>query len=336
MKKSTIKRAAALAVAGMMTATALAGCGGSSSSGSSKDDSSAAGNAKNGKVYYLNFKPEQDKDWQALAKKYTEETGVEVTVKTAAEGTYESTLTAEMDKDNAPTLFQVNGPVGLANWKDYCADLSSSEIYNQLTSKDYALEEDGKVYGIAYVIETYGIIYNKTLLQKYCDSDFASVKKIEDINSFEKLKTVADEIQKNKDKLGVKGAFTSAGMDSSSDWRFKTHLANLPIYFEYKDKGIKSTDAIEGKYLENYKNIWDLYITDSTCDPADLASKKGTDAETEFTSGEAVFFQNGSWEYSIVTKAGMKDDELGMLPIYIGAAMKLIRVFAQVQRTTGV
>ena len=223
-----------------------------------------------------------------------------------------------MDKDNAPTLFQVNGPVGLANWKDYCADLSSSEIYNQLTSKDYALEEDGKVYGIAYVIETYGIIYNKTLLQKYCDSDFASVKKIEDINSFEKLKTVADEIQKNKDKLGVKGAFTSAGMDSSSDWRFKTHLANLPIYFEYKDKGIKSTDAIEGKYLENYKNIWDLYITDSTCDPADLASKKGTDAETEFTSGEAVFFQNGSWEYSTVTKAGMKDDELGMLPIYIG------------------
>ena len=318
MKKSTIKRAAALAVAGMMTATALAGCGGSSSSGSSKDDSSAAGNAKNGKVYYLNFKPEQDKDWQALAKKYTEETGVDVTVKTAAEGTYESTLTAEMDKDNAPTLFQVNGPVGLANWKDYCADLSSSEIYNQLTSKDYALEEDGKVYGIAYVIETYGIIYNKTLLQKYCDSDFASVKKIEDINSFEKLKTVADEIQKNKDKLGVKGAFTSAGMDSSSDWRFKTHLANLPIYFEYKDKGIKSTDAIEGKYLENYKNIWDLYITDSTCDPADLASKKGTDAETEFTSGEAVFFQNGSWEYSTVTKAGMKDDQLGMLPIYIG------------------
>lgn len=158
-----------------------------------------------------------------------------------------------MDKDNAPTLFQVNGPVGLANWKDYCADLSSSEIYNQLTSKDYALEEDGKVYGIAYVIETYGIIYNKTLLQKYCDSDFASVKKIEDINSFEKLKTVADEIQKNKDKLGVKGAFTSAGMDSSSDWRFKTHLANLPIYFEYKDKGIKSTDAIEGKYLETIR-----------------------------------------------------------------------------------
>lgn len=53
MKKSTIKRAAALAVAGMMTATALAGCGGSSSSGSSKDDSSAAGNAKTVKFTIL-------------------------------------------------------------------------------------------------------------------------------------------------------------------------------------------------------------------------------------------------------------------------------------------
>lgn len=311
MKKETVKRIVVAGVAGMMAATCLAGC---NTSNSNDKDSSGA----KGQVYYLNFKPEQDQAWQKLAKEYTKETGVKVKVQTAAEGKYEETLTSAMDKDNAPTLFQVNGPVGLKNWKDYCLDLKDSDIYKQLTSDTFALKDGDSVPGIAYVIESYGIIYNKTLLQKYCDSSFATVKKIEDINSFEKLKTVADEIQKNKDKLGVKGAFTSAGMDSSSDWRFKTHLANLPIYFEYKDKGIKSTDAIEGKYLENYKNIWDLYITDSTCDPADLASKKGTDAETEFTSGEAVFFQNGSWEYSTVTKAGMKDDELGMLPIYIG------------------
>ena len=313
MKKSIFKRAAALAVAGVLTASCLAGCG-----DDKKEAAGANGDAKKGSVYYLNFKPEQDKAWQDLAKKYTEETGIKATVKTAAEGTYESTLTAEMDKKEAPTLFQVNGPVGLANWKDYCADLSDSDVYKELTSQDFALKEGDAVYGIAYVIESYGIIYNKTLLQKYCDSDFATVKSIDDINSFDKLKTVADEIQANKDALGVKGAFTSAGMDSSSDWRFKTHLANLPIYFEYKDEGIGTTKEIKGTYLDNYKKIWDLYITDSTCEPTDLASKKGTDAETEFTSGEAVFFQNGSWEYGMATEAGMKDDDLGMLPIYIG------------------
>jgi raffinose/stachyose/melibiose transport system substrate-binding protein len=315
MKRNTFARATALTLAGLMAATGLAGCGGSSSDASG----STSGDATKGKVYYLNFKPEQDEAWQNLAKKYTEETGIDVVVKTAAEGTYESTLTAEMDKDDAPTLFQVNGPVGLANWKDYCYDLSSSDVYGQLTTEDYALKEDNAVYGIAYVIESYGIIYNKTLLQKYCDSDFATVKSIDEINSFEKLKTVADEIQANADTLGVKGAFTSTGMDSSSDWRFKTHLANLPIYFEYQDDGITSTDAIKGTYLDNYKNIFDLYITDSTCDPTELAGKTGTDAETEFTSGEAVFFQNGSWEYSAMTEAGLTDDDLGMLPIYIGA-----------------
>ena len=178
-----MKKILAILLAGMMTATALAGCGGSSSSGSSKDDSkNAAGNAKNGKVYYLNFKPEQDKDWQALAKKYTDETGVEVTVKTAAEGTFESTLTAEMDKDNAPTLFQVNGPVGLANWKDYCYDLKDSAIYGELTSEDFALKDGDAVAGIAYVIESYGLITNKTLLEKagYTIDDIA--EKLEENN----------------------------------------------------------------------------------------------------------------------------------------------------------
>ncbi|MCD8027039.1 MAG: ABC transporter substrate-binding protein, partial [Clostridiales bacterium] len=288
------------------------GCSGSG------DSSDSGSSTSTGKVYYLNFKPEQDEAWQNLAAAYTEETGVEVTVKTAADGTYEETLTAEMDKSEAPTLFQVNGPVGLANWKDYCADLSDTAVYGELTSEDYALTEDGAVYGIAYVIESYGIIYNKTLLQKYCDSDYASITSIDDINSFEALKTVADEIQANADDLGVKGAFTSAGMDSSSDWRYKTHLANLPIYFEYLDEGISSSEAIQGTYLDNCRDIFDLYITDSTCDGSDLANKTATDSETEFIDGDAVFFQNGSWEYSALIEGGLTDDDLGMLPIYIG------------------
>lgn len=313
----------AFGLAACMATTAFVGCGSTtSSSGSSSEAPAASGDAAKGKVYYLNFKPEQDKQWQELAKAYTEETGTKVTVLTAAEGKYEETLTSEMDKSDAPTLFQVNGPVGYANWKDYCYDLAASDVYKELTSDDFALKDGDKVPGIAYVIETYGIIYNKTLLDKYFAADFATIKKIDDLNNFNALKTVAEEIQKNKDALGVDGAFTSAGMDGSSDWRFKTHLANMPIYYEYKDKGISETDAIEGTYLDNYKNIWDLYINNATCDKTELASKTGTDAETEFKTGKAVFYQNGTWAYDSVKndgKEGLKDDELGMLPIYIGA-----------------
>ena len=118
-------------------------------------------------------------------------------------------------------------------------------------------------------------------------------------------------------EANFRNAFTSAGMDGSSDWRFKTHLANLPIYYEYKADGISSTDAIKGTYLDNYKQIWDLYITDSTCDPTLLASKTGNDAVAEFVGKKAVFYQNGTWAYNDVKDLG--DDNLGMLPIYIGA-----------------
>lgn len=266
--------------------------------------------AGEGQVYYLNFKPEQDEQWQALAKSYTEQTGVPVTVVTAASGTYEETLTAEIAKDEAPTLFQVNGPVGLANWSDYCYDLTGSEILSNLTSDSFALKNGDEVAGIAYVIESYGIITNVELLEK---AGYTT----DDIKSFEDLKKVAEDITARSSELGF-SAFTSTGMDGSSDWRFKTHLANLPIYFEYQEDGISDTKAIKGTYLDNYKQIFDLYINNSTCSPKELATKTGDDAENEFAEGKAVFFQNGSWEYGNLTGKGMTDDQLKMIPIYIG------------------
>ena len=223
-----------------------------------------------------------------------------------------------MAKSEAPTLFQVNGPVGLATWKDYCLDLSGTELYKNLKSDDYALKEGDEVKSIAYVIETYGIIYNKALLNDYFAADWSTVKSIDELNNFEALKTVADEIQAHKDDLGVLGAFTSAGMDSSSDWRYKTHLANLPIYYEYKDEGIDQTPAIKGTYLPNYKQIFDLYLADATCEPTEIGAKTGTDASSEFALGEAVFYQNGTWAYNDIKDNEVADEDLGMLPIYIG------------------
>ena len=272
-----------------------------------------------GSVYYLNFKPEQAQQWQAVAKTYTALTGVPGTVVTAASGTYEDTLRSEMEKADAPTLFQVNGPVGLRTWKDYCLDLRDTALYQNLKSDDFALIEDGQVLGVAYVIETYGLIYNRALLDRYIALDGAVIDSPEQINGFETLKAVAEDIQARREELGVLGAFTSAGMDASSDWRFKTHLANLPVYYEYRDDGIASTEAIKGTYLDNFRQIWDLYIHNATCEPAVIGAKTGEDAASEFALGEAVFYQNGTWAYEDCVSEGLTDEDLGMLPIYIGA-----------------
>ena len=306
------RRFLALTLAGTLALSLLTSCGSTpeqSGNNSSNDNSGNSGTPEaTGSVYYLNFKPEQDAQWQELAQIYTEETGIPVTVKTAASGQYETTLKADMAKSEAPTLFQVNGPVGLAAWKDYCYDLSTSALAGELTSDDFTLKDGDATLGISYVLETYGIICNKALLAEAGYS-------MEDINSFDDLKKVAEDITARKDELGF-CAFTSAGMDGSSDWRFKTHLANMPIYYEYKADGIETTDAIKGTYLDNYRQIWDLYINNATCDPGLLSTKTGDDAVAEFVTGQAVFYQNGTWAYADVAEVG--DENLGMLPIYIG------------------
>ena len=297
-----------MAAIAAMSLGALAACG-----------SSTSGDDAKGKVYYLNFKPEAADQWAALAKEYTKEKGVEVKVQTAASGTYEQTLKSEIAKTEAPTLFQVNGPVGYQNWKKYTADMSNTDVYKELANQDVALKDGDKVVGVPYVMETYGLIYNKDILNKYFALDGAKATSMDEIDNFDTLKAVADDMQSRKDELGIKGAFTSAGFDSSSDWRFKTHLANLPLYYEFKDDNVTEQPAtIKGTYLPNYKKIFDLYITDSTTDPTQLSAKTGDDANSEFALGEAAFYQNGTWAWTDLQKAGMKAESVGMMPIYTG------------------
>ncbi|TCE43180.1 ABC transporter solute-binding protein, family 1 [Bifidobacterium longum subsp. longum] len=304
----TVKSAVAVAAIAAMSLGTLAACG-----------SSTSGDDSKGKVYYLNFKPEAADQWAALAKEYTKEKGVDVKVQTAASGTYEQTLKSEIAKTEAPTLFQVNGPVGYQNWKKYTADMSNTDVYKELTNQDVALKDGDKVVGVPYVMETYGLIYNKDILNKYFALDGAKATSMDEIDNFDTLKAVADDMQSRKDELGIKGAFTSAGFDSSSDWRFKTHLANLPLYYEFKDDNVTEQPAtIKGTYLPNYKKIFDLYIADSTTDPTQLSAKTGDDANSEFALGEAAFYQNGTWAWTDLQKAGMKAESVGMMPIYTG------------------
>ena len=291
----------------LVMALSLVACGGNSGAQGEGD-----GDAATGSVYYLNFKPEAEEAWQALAKTYTDQTGVPVKVVTAASGEYETMLVSEMDKDGAPTLFQCNEG-GVATWGDFCYDLSDSAVYNELASKDYALKNaDGEVISIAYCLETYGIIVNKALLEQAGHS-------LNEITDFDSLKAVADDIHARAGELGF-DAFTSAGLDGSSSWRFSGHLSNMPLFYEFRDDGVSSKPAtIKGTYLDNYKKVWDLYITDSATTGAALLTATGDQAEAEFGEGKAVFYQNGTWEYSNLTeKFGMNPDDLTMIPIYCG------------------
>lgn len=300
-----MKKTLAILLAVVMAITLFTACG---------DKPAPTPDSKTGSVYYLNFKPEADKAWQDLAKLYTEKTGVPVTVLTAASGTYDQVLTAEMDKDAAPTMFQVGNAGAVKTWGEYCYDLTNTDIMKEMTTDAFNLKnEAGETVSIGYCYEAFGIIVNKALLKQ-------AGYELTDITNFESLKKVADDIHSRAAELGF-DAFTSAGLDGTSAWRFSGHLANMPLFYEFRDEGVTSKPAtIKGTYLDNYKAIWDLYITDSATTGAALLTATGDQAEAEFGEGKAVFYQNGTWEYSNLTgeKFGMNADDLTMIPIYCG------------------
>ena len=260
----------------------------------------------NGKttIRYLNFKPEIATVYDEIARAYNKETGNTLIVETAASGNYEQTLAAKMGTTEAPTLFQINGPKGYINWKDYCADLSNTELYKHLTDKSLAVNIDGKVYGIPYVVEGYGIIYNKEITDKYFALKDRNTKynSIDEINNFDALKIVVEDMQKNADRIGIKGVFASTSLKTGEDWRWQTHLANIPVYYEFNDKEIdlssELTKKIEFKYSKEFKNIFDLYINNSTTDKKLLGSKIVDESMAEFALGQCAMVQNGNWAWS--------------------------------------
>lgn len=332
MKKKVIS--ALLCVA--MISSLLIGCGGSeettqtpaeteTETEAEKETEAPAeteASAEGGSVYYLNFKPEVDEQWQEIAAAYTAETGVPVKIVTAASGTYEEVLKSEIAGSDAPTLFQINGPVGYNSWKDYCMDLTDTDLYKNLSDQSLAVTgEDGGVYGVPYTVEAYGIIYNDAIMRAYFETEGAVVASVDEINNFDTLKAVVEDMTAKKDELGIEGVFANTSLLPGEDWRWQTHLANIPVYFEYKDKGVTDLAEIDFTYSENFKSIFDLYINNSTCAPTLLGSKSVTDSMAEFALGQCAMVQNGNWGWGQISGVDgnvVAEEDVKFMPIYTG------------------
>lgn len=315
MKQSILRRVAAgLLCVAMVAALAACGC-------AKKPDVLT--------VRYLNFKPEIADEYEELARVYEQKTGVKVIVQTAANNTYEQTLAAKMATGEAPTLFQINGPRGYAAWADYCADLSGTELYKHLTDKSLAITDGNKVVGIPYVVEGYGILYNKAITDKYLAlTDRATtVTSMDEVNSYAELKAVVEDMQKHKSQLGIDGVFASTSMKAGEDWRWQTHLLNIPLHYEWQEGKVnlsdnKATAEILFTHSDKYRNIYDLYLNNSVTEPKLVGSKTVSDSMAEFALEKCAMVQNGNWAWSQIKDVSgnkVKAENLRYLPIYIGA-----------------
>ena len=290
-----------------------------------------AGGSSN-QIYFLNFKPEISEVYDSIAADYQNETGVKVKVITAASGTYEQTLKSEIAKSDPPTIFQINGPVGYESWKDYCLDLSNTELYSNLTDKSLAVRAGNGVYGIPYVVEGYGIIYNDALMSKYfaLSDKKTNVSSMDQVNNFQILKEVVEDMQAHKETLGIDGVFASTSLSSGEQWRWQTHLANIPFFYEFSSQagfdspilaGLASNE-VDFSYSTNFKNIFDLYVNNSVTPKGLLGSKTVNDSMAEFALGKAAMVQNGNWAWSQISGVEgntVLEEDIKFLPIYSGS-----------------
>ena len=312
MKTKTRVFGAGLALALLLS---VAGCGGSA--GAEEP------------VYFLNFKPEVADIYNKIVDAYKAETGVEVKVVTAASGTYEQTLASEIAKSNPPTIFQINGPVGYANWKEYIADVKDSQLYGAMSDKSLAITADNGVYGIPYVVEGYGIIYNEAVMAKYfaLPNKAVSISSTDQITSFSLLKQVVEDMTVNKEALGIKGVFSSTSLKPGEDWRWQTHLANVPFYYEFKNNNVDlsqgSPAEVSFQYGSNMQQLFDLYLNNSTTDKAQLGSKTVDESMAEFALGQSAMVQNGNWAWNQVKDVQgytVQASDIKFLPIYMGVS----------------
>ena len=169
-------------------------------------------------------------------------------------------------------------------------------------------------------------------MKKYFDlkDKKSTLTSADQINNFAKLKEVTEDMSKHLKELGIEGVFASTSLANGEDWRWQTHLLNVPLYYEFSESVKENGDPtlfgldakkISFKYAENFDKLFDLYINNSVTKPTLLGSKSVADSMSEFALGKAAMVQNGNWAWSQISGVKgntVKSDDIKMLPLYTG------------------
>lgn len=226
--------------------------------------------------------------WQELAKAYTEATGIPVTILTPKDDDCEGTPIEALSGKYGATIFCLHHTHELQERQDFCLDLTGTEIAGQLQQDIFALKNSDTIAGVAFNVESYGIIYNSLLL---ADAGYTQ----SDIQDFKSLSNVIRDITANKRKLGF-SAFAAPDLSSTDHGALLCLLA-----------GLTDDEAV-------LRSFWDLYRENCTRTGSKLTQATRKDALADFLNGKAVFYLGGTWDYEHLSD--IEDYFLGFMPVF--------------------
>jgi raffinose/stachyose/melibiose transport system substrate-binding protein len=256
------------------------------------------------------FKVEIAEQLDALAKEYmTENPNVTINIETVGGGAdYGASLRAKMASGTEPTIFNVGGPQDVQDWKDKLTDLSDLEVVkNAFDGATAGATLEGKVYGIPFTSEGYGLIYNKKLFEK------AGIDASQ-ITSFAKLEEAVKTLDAKKADLGMEAVFATAGKET---WVTGLHFSNAALSNEFDNVFTAfNSKTVEFKHSAGMKKLFDLQINYAK-KPVNSVDYS-TQVEKLFSLEKVAIMQQGNWTLGAIKGINPElAENIGFLPMSI-------------------
>ncbi|NLN65567.1 MAG: carbohydrate ABC transporter substrate-binding protein [Clostridiaceae bacterium] len=246
------------------------------------------------KIIVFQSKVEITDQMEALAEEYKAETGVEVEVWGTTGDDYFQQLKTKLANNQGPTVFSLAPGSESEQMKNYLEDLSGLSFVGKI-AEGMANVIDGKVVGIPYTVEGFGLVYNKSMI---------SPDEVKDYTSF--VKMMQD--QKAKDVNGLSL--------SQESYFLIGHILNTPFALQ-ADPFQYVADLAAGKVkmadTPEFQEFAKFYaaIRDYAKNPLEINYDKEIG---DLATGKSAAIHQGNW------CAGMFNDyqldfELGMMPL---------------------
>lgn len=254
------------------------------------------------KIVVSQSKVEISDQLEALAKEYEDETGIEVEVWGTTGDDFLQQLKMKLSNDQGPTVFSLQPGAESNDLKNYLADLSDVSFINDVAD-NMADTIDGKVLGIPYTVEGFGVVYNKNLI------DASAVTNTEAFIN----------MLKDQKAAGINGFSLS-----QESYFLIGHILNTPFALQADGVGyieklvageVTMQDTAE---FQEFAKVMEA-VREYTKNPLEV----NYDTETgDFATGKSASIHQGNWSYGMFTDYDV-DFEMGIMPLPISGNDKV-------------
>lgn len=286
-----------------MVLLSLSGCGSKDSTTESSGGSEPASSSGKVSITVFNSKMEIQSQMEEMAKKYSEEKGVDIEVYYSSD-TVAQHLATKYASNDPYTVAMVDAKDIYALAADHAIDLSDQDWPKDTTQE---ITIDGKVYGFPFCIEARGVIYNADAIKNITGEDF-------DLTSVSTLDGFSELIE----------ALKAGGMESPTgvmkeDWSLAAHYL-AEVYEEQPDpaafiQGLHdgSVELISDPRFLSLMDTFDVLKENNYAKGSAISAEREV-TEQKLAEGEIAFMFGGNWDWSVINAYNYSEN-MGVMPV---------------------